>query len=245
MTRRVIYVSEEQSLQDAVELMLKHRISGLPVVDKEGKVTGFLTEGDLLRRTETQTERRRPRWLEFVLGPGKLADEYVHSHGRRVSEVMSTKVLSVAPDAPLDEVVKLMERRHIKRVPVMTGKRLIGIISRANLVQALAAVMNDVPETAPSDAAITDRLWNEIEKQKWAPKLAVNLVVRNGYVRLNGVLMDMHEIEALTVLAENVPGVKGVENNIAWCDPMSGLVLENAKGKPESTGTSKLGEMPA
>lgn len=245
MTRHVIYVGQDEPLQRAVELMLNHRISGLPVVDDEGKLAGLLTEGDLLRRAETHTERKRPRWLEFLLGPGKLADEYAHSHGRQVSEVMSTEVISASPDAPLDKVVRLMERHHIKRVPIMKGKHLVGIISRANLVQALAAVMHDVPESSPSDAAISDLIWKEIDKQKWAPRSAIDLIVRNGYVRLGGVVMDMHEIEALTVLAENIPGVKTVENNIAWCDPMSGVVLENQKQVPGSDGAKKVGSIPA
>ena len=138
---------------------------------------------------------------------------------------MSTEVISASPDTPLDQVVALMERHHIKRVPIMKGKHLVGIITRANLIQALVAVMHDIPESLPSDTAISDQIWNEIDKQKWVPKSAIGLVVRNGYVHLSGVVLDMHEIEALTVLAENVPGVKAVENNIVWCDPMSGVVL--------------------
>jgi CBS-domain-containing membrane protein len=157
---------------------------------------------------------------------------------------MSTDVISVPPDASLDEVVRLMERHHIKRLPVKTGKWLIGIISRANLLQALAAVMNDVPESSPSDAAISDQLWREIEKAKWAPKSAINLVVHNGNVRLSGVVMSMEEIDALTVLAENTPGVKSVEINIAWCDSMSGYVIENIRKQTGPAATANTSETP-
>lgn len=227
MTRQPICIDENEMLQNAIAVMLQHRISGLPVVDGKGRPVGMLTEADLLRRTETQTERKRSRWLEYLVGASKLAEEYVHTHGRRVKEVMSTPLISASPDIPLEAVVRLMEKHRIKRVAVIRDDKLVGILSRANLVHALAAVIQDIPPAAPSDDAILQAIWQELDNTHWAPKGALDIIVRNGVVHINGVVMIAEEINALTVAAENIPGVKEVRNNVAWCDPMSGLVIEN------------------
>jgi CBS domain-containing protein len=227
MTPMPIYVDENDTLQEAIALMLHHRISGMPVLGETGHMVGMLTEGDLLRRTETHTERKRPRWLEFLVGPGRLANEYVHTHGRRVKEIMSTRVISATPDMPLDEVVRLMEKHHVKRVPVLRDDKLVGIISRANLVHALGAVINEIPATTVSDTSIREQLLTTLDRTAWASKGLIDIIVRNGVVHINGIVMNAEEINALTVAAENIPGVKEVRNDVAWCDPMSGLVIEN------------------
>src|SRR5215475_4213427 len=133
MTRNVISIASDASVLEALRLMLQHQISGLPVVDRAGRVAGMVTEGDFLRRAETGTQRRRPRWLEFLVGPGRLASEYVHTSGRRVDDVMTSEVHSVAEDAALDDIVRLMERYQIKRVPVLRGDKLVGMVTRQNL----------------------------------------------------------------------------------------------------------------
>ncbi len=122
MTPNVISVTAGESVLEAVRLMLHNRISGLPVVDASGKLVGMVTEGDFLRRSELGTERRRPKWIEFLIGPGRLARDYVHASGRKVEEVMTTDPVTVVEDDPLDAVVELMERRHIKRVPVIAER---------------------------------------------------------------------------------------------------------------------------
>jgi len=226
MTRRVITIARDGKLEDAVRLMLENRISGLPVIDEAGTPVGMLTEGDLLRRTETHTERRRPRWMEFLLGPGKSAADYVHAHSRRVSEVMSDELIAVAPGTPLEEVVKKMESARIKRVPVIDKGRLVGIVSRANLLQALSAVAHELPAAPQSDEAIRNRLWQEIDKTDWAPRGLINVIVRDGVVYLSGTVTAGSEREALRVAAENIPGVKAVHSDLVWCEPMSGAVVE-------------------
>ena len=128
MTRRVVSIGPDATIFEAARLMLQNRISGLPVVDPAGKLIGMVTEGDFLRRAETGTERHRPRWLEFVLGPGRAAADFTHSHGRKVDEVMSDTPLSVSEDSSLEEIVGLMERHRIKRVPVTRDARLVGIV---------------------------------------------------------------------------------------------------------------------
>jgi CBS domain-containing protein len=153
MTSPVVSIAPDSTVLDAVRIMLLRHISGLPVIDKSGSLVGIVTEGDFLRRAETGTQRRRPRWLEYLLGPGRLADEYTRSHGRKVHEIMTFGALSITEDTPLDEVVRLMEKRQIKRLPVVRGNEVVGIVSRANLVHALAGLAREVrlqPVTRPS-----------------------------------------------------------------------------------------------
>jgi len=138
MTRKVISVTPETTIADAARLMLKHRVDGLPVVDAGGTVVGVVTEGDLLRRAETGTERRHPRWLELLFTPGRLAEEYAQANARKIGMMMSADIVAVAPQEPLAGVVGLMERHHIKRLPVIEDGRLVGIVSRADLVRELA-----------------------------------------------------------------------------------------------------------
>jgi CBS domain-containing protein len=226
MTRPVLTVRGEESLGDAVRLMLEKGISGLPVVDDAGKPIGMLTEGDLLRRAETHTERKHSRWMEFLLGPSRMAEEYVHAHSRRVKEVMSHKLVTVSPDTPLDQVVTIMEKHCIKRVPVVDGEQLVGIISRANLVRALMAVAPDIPAPSASDEDIRKRLVSELEKAGWTASNFLNVIVKDGVVHLSGLVTNSHECEALRVAAENVPGVKAVHTQFDWCDMMTGTVVD-------------------
>src|SRR5689334_24771404 len=127
MTHPVLTVTSETTVGEVAELMIGHRISGLPVVNPAGDVIGIVTEGDLLRRAETETERRRARWLEFLIAPGRLASEYANTNGRRVGEVMTDTVLSVGPDDPVTDHIELMEQQRIDRVPVSDRGRLVGI----------------------------------------------------------------------------------------------------------------------
>ena len=142
--------------------MLQEQISGLPVLDTAGRLVGVVTEGDFLRRTETATERKRPRWLEFLVGPGPLADEYVHTHGRKVSEIMSADPVTVEENTPLEEVVALMEKKRVKRIPVVRGDKVVGIVSRANLLHALARLAAEAAPTKATDTAIREQLQAEL-----------------------------------------------------------------------------------
>ena len=122
MTSKVLSVEANTSVFEAIRSMLQHKISGLPVVNADGALVGIVTEGDFLRRAETATERRRPRWLEFLMGPGRLADEYVHTHTRRVADVMTPDPYTVTEGTPLEDVVRIMEKHRIKRLPGGTWK---------------------------------------------------------------------------------------------------------------------------
>lgn len=234
MTPGVISVGPDCSVLEAVRLMLQNRISGLPVVDTKGDLLGIVSEGDLLRRTETGTQRRRPRWLEFLVGPGKLASEYVHASGRKVHEVMTASVTTAAEDTPLEQIVELMERHRIKRVPVMRGREVVGIVTRANLLRALAGLAREVPPSDTNDTAIRERLLAELGKQPWAPIAQLNVLVRNGVVQLWGTIFDERQREAIRVVGENIAGVKAVEDHLVWVEPTSGMVILPEEEGPQA-----------
>ena len=140
MTRPVYSVLPEATIAEAANIMLQRHISGLPVVDAAGKMVGIVSEGDLIRRSEIGTQRKRGRWLKFLLGAGKAATDFVHEHGRRISEVMTRDPLTITEDTTLEEIVTSMETNGVKRLPVMREGELVGIVSRANLLQAVASL---------------------------------------------------------------------------------------------------------
>jgi CBS domain-containing protein len=233
MTLEPVCVAPEASIVEAIQLMLQRKFSGLPVVDARGSLVGIVTEGDLLRRAETGTQRRRPRWIEFLMGTGRLATEYVHASGRKVIEVMTPDVRTVTEDTSLDDIIHLMERYQIKRVPVVRAGKLVGIVSRANLLRALASVVAETKPVPTDDAAIRERLYAELRKQPWAPVNMINVVVRNGVVHLWGTLFDERHRGAICVAAENISGVKAVEDHMVWVEPMSGMVMMPEENTPD------------
>ncbi|HXP04901.1 MAG TPA: CBS domain-containing protein [Stellaceae bacterium] len=225
MTRQVVTVAPDTVIEEAVRLMLENRVSGLPVIDAAGAPIGVVTEGDLLRRIETGTDKRHSGWVRLLLGPGRLAAEYTRSHANKVGEVMTSEVVSVAPGTPLAEVVELMESRRIKRVPVVDGGKLVGIVSRANLVAALADMLVKERGAALSDDDIRQAILAEIDKQPWGPRESVDAIVTDGAVELHGTILDERERAALIVAAENLPGVKSVRDKLVWVEPNSGMVV--------------------
>jgi CBS domain-containing protein len=233
MTRSVISVGPDESIMKAARLMLQNRISGLPVIDLNGELIGIVTEGDFLRRGELGTQRRRPKWLEFIVGPGRLADEYVHAAGRKIDEVMTTDPVTVSENDSLEKVVEVMERRHVKRLPVTRDGRVVGIISRSNLMHALASFARDGEEhVQPNDSQIRDNILAVFDRQSWAPR--VNVVVKNGVAELWGVITDDRERKALVVAVENVPGVERVHDHLVWVEPMSGIAFSSAEDEATS-----------
>jgi len=235
MTRDVITVSTGQSVLETAQLMLQKRVSGLPVVDATGKLVGIVTEGDFLRRGEIGTQRQRPKWLEFLIGPGRMAQEYVHASGRRVEEVMTPNCCTVSEDDSLQTVVELMERHHVKRLPVLRDGRLVGIVSRANLMDALIelARYRRTPAAA-DDATIRDRVIAALAEARWAPKIEVS--IHDGVAELSGIITDERERKALIVAAENVAGVKEVHDHLVWVEPMSGTAFPSEEDEAASRG---------
>jgi CBS domain-containing protein len=236
MTPKVVSVAPDASILEAMQLMLANRISGLPVITENGKLVGIVTEGDFLRRAETGTQHRRSRWLELFMGAGKLAQEYVQTHGRKVSDVMTPDPVTASEDTPLDVVVGLLEERRIKRLPVVRSGVVVGIVSRANLLHALASLARERPNEDQSDAAIRAQIYAELNRQRWIPKDFINVVVRNGAVEVWGAILDERERQAVQVAVENVPGVKHISDHLVWVEPMSGMVFAPAD---EAAGGAK------
>jgi CBS domain-containing protein len=225
MTSFVVTVTPETTIEYAAQLMLQHRISGLPVTDSNGAVLGIVTESDLLRRAETGTDKRHARWVSLLIGPGRLAQEYVHTHGRKVGEVMTERVFTVTPETPLADLVALMETKHVKRVPVVDQGRLVGIVSRADVMAALVGLLSEKPAGAATDTEIRNQILAEIDRQPWGPRGSVDVIVTNGVIVLKGTIPDERERAALCVAAENVPGVKAVHDRLVWIDSVSGIVI--------------------
>ena len=223
MTEEVIAIAPEASILEAARLMLQHKISGLPVIDAARNLVGIITEGDFLRRLETGTQGHRPRWLEFIIGPGKLAAEYTHASGRKVDEVMTREVYAATEDMPLEHAVHLMERRRIKRLPVTRGKTVVGIVTRANILRSVARLAHEAQPISASDSGIRTKLVDQLNKLPWTPPVSV--AVKDGVVNLSGVLTDERQRTALRVAAENTPGVKKVIDDLMWLDPHSGMTF--------------------
>jgi CBS domain-containing protein len=220
MSLEVVSVSPDASILEAVRLMLQNRISGLPVVDRQGTLVGVVTEGDFLRRAETGTQRKRARWIEFFMGQGQSADEYVRTHGRKVADVMTPTPITITEDTRLDDIVNLMERRAVKRLPVARQGRVVGIVSGANLLHALASVVGELPASATTDVTIREQIMSELSNKAWSPR-DFNVVVRDGVVELWGEILDEREGEAAKIAAENVAAVKAVKDHLVWGEPMS------------------------
>jgi CBS domain-containing protein len=235
MTTNIITVTSRTPLREAIRLMLDEKISGLPVVDAHGRIEGILTEGDLLHRSEIGTERRHWPWLDFLLGPGHMAADYVRTHGRLCGELMTRDVISISPHTPLAQIVELMERRHIKRVPVVEDEALVGIVTRADLLTALARALDRVEAAPVGDDDIRARVVAELDKLEWAPRSGLTITVQNGIVELDGVILDEHERIALRVAAENLPGVNGVVDRLVWVEPVSGTAIEGEAEGPGGT----------
>ena len=225
MTSFVVTVRPDATIEYAAQLMLQYRISGLPVMDSDGAVLGIITESDLLRRAETGTRKPHARWVSLLIGPGRLAREYVRTHGRKVAEVMTDRVFSITPETPLADLVALMETKHVKRVPVVDQGRLVGIVSRADVMGALVGLLSEKPAGAATDAEIRDQILAEIDRQPWGPRGSVDVIVTNGVVVLKGAIPDERERAALCVAAENVSGVKAVHDRLVWIDSVSGIVI--------------------
>jgi len=215
MTSAVITVGEDVSVQEAAKLMAEHGISAVPVLDPDNRVIGIVSEGDLLHRAETGTERRRSWWLDMVASTNRLAGEYVKSHGGKVKDVMTRDVVSVTEESPVADIAILLETNHIKRVPVLRNGKLVGIVSRANLVRALAMTINEPASGAEADdRAIRDKLLAELKAEKWAEVSPANVTVKDGIVHLWSSYYSEQEKRALVVAAESIAGVRRVEDHM-------------------------------
>lgn len=211
MTTQVVTVRPDTSVTAIAQKLIDHKISAVPVTDGAGRIVGIVSEGDLLHRVETGTARRQRSWWLSLLTSGTAdAAEYIKSHGKHATDVMTRDVITVDEDTSLSEIAEILESRRIKRVPVLKRGVLVGIVSRANLVQGLATLRGTVPDKAPSDTRIRESILAEVEHASWASLTLTNMTVSGGVVELWGIVGSESEKRAWQVAAENIAGVKKV-----------------------------------
>jgi CBS domain-containing protein len=215
MVTKVVTVAPDASVQEVALLLLSARISAVPVVGSDGELLGIVSEGDLLRRGEAGTGRRRPWWLAMLVGNEVLASEFVKEHARKVADVMTREVITATPETPLATIANLLEQNAIKRVPIVRDGRLVGIVSRANLLQALAS-QPPAPAAASTadDAGIREKVLSTLHAEPWARPAFINVIVQNGVVELWGMVESETERAAVRVAAEATPGVRSVNDNL-------------------------------
>lgn len=226
MTKDVITVTPHTSIEDAARIMLRTHISGLPVLDDAGKLVGIVSESDFLRRSEIGTGRKRPAWLQFLVGPGKAATDFVHERGRRVEDVMTQNPITVDEEIQLEDLVGLMEKKGIKRLPVMSGNTLKGIVTRSNLLQAVASIAHEIPDPTADDDHIRDRITRTVNATDWRP-IGFEATVRKGIVHLHGMITTDEARQATIVAAQNTAGVKEVHDHLCFVDSYSGFYVES------------------
>jgi len=213
MTTNVISVQPDTAVEEIARVMLKRNISAVPVVDANDAIVGIVSEGDLMRRAETETERHHSWWLVFLQNPAEQAVDYIKAHGRYARDVMTRSVVTAAEDTPVPEIAELLEERHIKRVPIVRDGRLVGIVSRANLLHGLAAVSRH-ERVSSDDQTIRSRILEELQGEAGVQAQYINIIVSDGVVELWGAVNTEPERRAVQVVAENTDGVSSVENHV-------------------------------
>ena len=226
MTQTVNTVGVETPILDAAKIMLQLHVSGLPVINKFGALVGIISQSDFMRRAEIGTQQKRGRWLNFFVGPGKVASDFVHEQGRKVGEIMTADPYTATEETPLDDIVQIMQLKNIKRLPVVREGKLVGIVTRTDLLQAFAAFPHNLLDQTADDDVIRSQIMSSIEKTDWRP-FGLGVIVHDGVVHLSGVMMVENARQAAIVAAENVPGVQAVHDHLCWVDPMSGMYLNS------------------
>jgi CBS domain-containing protein len=218
MTPQVITVGADTTIVEAIKTMLRHQISGLPVVDEAGRLIGIISESDFIRRAETGTQHKRGRWLSFFTGADRVTAEFAHGHGRKVGDIMTPNPRTVPEGAPLDQVVQIMESGNVKRVPVMRGDQLVGMITRSDFLDAVASIARHIPDTGADDDDIRNQVITSLRQAPWQP-FRLRVTVRDGVVSLRGVVRKETARKATVVMAENVPGVRQVLDHLRVSAP--------------------------
>jgi CBS domain-containing protein len=219
MTTKVVTVSPETSVRDVAVLMIEKYISGVPVLSESGTLVGVISEGDLLRRPEIGTEKHRRRWLSFFTRVDEEAREFTKTHALRAGDIMTKQVVHVHEETSLGEVVEMMEKHNVKRLPVLVHGKLVGIVSRRDILRALAWQASPMPPPPESDATIRAIMNDVLKNEEWAMSAIVNVIVSEGVVHLWGVIDTDEQRQALRVAAENIPGVTAVEDHLTFSLP--------------------------
>lgn len=217
MTTGVITVTPDTTVSVIAETLLSKHISAVPVVDELGQLVGIVSEGDLLRRTETETDRKRSWWLELIRTPEDKALDYVKSHGRRADEVMTRRLVTVEEDTPVREIARILEEKRIKRVPVVSAGHLVGIVSRADLLRGL--VTKPIEETVADEEALRRSILKRARDEAGVGDTLLNVTVSDGVAHLWGSVDTLGERRAVQVVAENTPGVREVVDHLRVLRP--------------------------
>jgi CBS domain-containing protein len=225
MVSPVITVKPHDSVKDVALLFLKRGISGAPVVDARGAIVGIISEGDLIYRSEIGTVRPHPYWFIQLAGKEILAADYVKACSRTVSDVMTRNVITAFPDATLNEIASTLEKNSIKRVPIIENGQVVGIVSRSNLVQAIASAKTDSEPTA-SDVTIRASLFSHLDRQPWSDTANLNAIIRDGIVELWGSVGSDAEKRATRIATESISGVRGVIDHLLVKPPKTAEVAE-------------------
>ncbi len=214
MSPKVVCIEVTQSVFDAAETMLSARVNAIPVVDDKGAVVGIVSEADLLRRAELDTDTKKG-WLARLLdSETSAAHDFVAANTRRVADVMTRDVVTAGLDTPLRDLVDTMERRGIKRIPIVNDGILVGMVSRADLMRALLSREPDNPVLQPTDRALREAVTAAIDRHPWSSRWPINVFANDGVVHLWGFVENEDVRKALRVAAENVPGVRKVRNHL-------------------------------
>ena len=222
MVTNVISVTPDVLVQDVAYILLSNRISAVPIVDDEGELLGIVSEGDLMRRSETGTGRHRPWWLAMLTGRDIRALDYAKEHSRRITDVMTSKVVTATPDTPLRDIATLLEKNGIKRVPIVKDGKMVGIVSRANLLQALAS--SRIPQDVDvGDSAIRESLVARLQAASWVNAALITVIVQDGTADLWGIVDTEAEKKAVRVAAEITPGVRGINDHLIIRPAESGV----------------------
>lgn len=219
MTTKIVTVSPDTQVRDVAALMIEKQISGIPVLKENGMLVGIISEGDFLRRPEIGTEKHRRRWLSFFTRADEQAREFTKSHALKAEDVMTTPVIHVSEDTSLSEVVETMEQHKVKRVPVLDDGNLVGIVTRRDILRALAWQAAPMPPPPESDSAIRAIMNDILKNEEWAMSAVVNVIVSDGVVHLWGVIDSDEQRRALRVAAENISGVTAVEDHLSFSLP--------------------------
>jgi CBS domain-containing protein len=215
MTRHVHTLPADASIFDAAQLLLSTHVSAVPVIDPAGMIVGIVSEADLVHRAELGTEHQRSWLLRLLRDDTAVAADFIKSHARRVVDIMTTKVVTAGENATLGEIAKLMDQHHVKRVPIVRDGRVVGIVSRANLLQGLLASRPPAAGVVPSDEEIRSAVLVALARHHWTSVWPMNVVVEQGVVHLWGYAPNWTAKQACRVAVESIPGIKGVEDHLA------------------------------
>jgi CBS-domain-containing membrane protein len=214
MVSTVITVGVNASIGEVAAILLNNHISAAPVVDEKGELVGIVSEGDLMRRPEIGTTKRHSWWLELISNKWASATEYIKSHSRKVADVMTRDLITAKPDTPLGDIAGLLERNQIKRVPIVEGGKLVGIVSRANILQALSSATRKLPSLMTADdSELRKKVVSQMASEPWRPTM-LTVTVQDGTVDLWGLVHSVEQKKAAQLAAETTPGVRAVVNNI-------------------------------